>query len=166
MPRLRNATLTTIAPTGTLSLIADCSSGIEPLFALAYKRRVLDTVIYETNRHFFRAAEERGFISDEIRGQVLNKGSLKGIKGVPPDVKRLFRTAHDIPPEGHIRMQAAFQKYTDNAVSKTINIPMRARVEDVGKAFLLAYELGCKGITVFRHGSEKKGTLQRLSDTD
>jgi len=165
-PRPRNATLTTVAPTGTLSLIADCSSGIEPLFALAYRRLVLDTEIYEINRFLFDIARKRGFYSEEFRREVLNKGDLHGMKDVPADVKKLFRTAHEIPPEDHVRMQAAFQKHTDNAVSKTINIPKRAKIEDVERSYLLAYELGCKGITVFRHGTKKRGTLLKLSETD
>jgi len=166
MPRLRNATLTTIAPTGTLSIIADCSSGIEPLFSLAYKRLVLDTVLYEFNEHFERLAKEKGIFSRELKEEVIRKGSLRGIRQVPPNIKKLFRTAHEISPEMHIRMQAAFQKYTDNAVSKTINIPKKSRVKDVENAYLMAYDLGCKGITVFRYGTTKKGTLVRISDTD
>ncbi len=121
MPRVRNATTTTIAPTGTLSIIADCSSGIEPLFALAYKRLILDTELYELNKYFFRVAQERGFYTEELEETVKKKGTLKGIKGVSSDIKRLFKTAHDIPPEDHLEMQAAFQEFTDNAVSKTIN---------------------------------------------
>jgi ribonucleoside-diphosphate reductase alpha chain len=159
MPRVRNATTTTIAPTGTLSIIADCSSGIEPLFALAYKRLVLDTELYEINKYFFEMAEKRGFHSEELKKKVIEKGHLRGIKEVPAEIKRLFRTAHEIPPEDHIEMQACFQKYTDNAVSKTINMPYRAKKEDVAKAFLLAYEKGCKGVTIFRYGTAKKGTL-------
>jgi len=166
MPRVRNATTTTIAPTGTLSIIADCSSGIEPLFALAYKRLILDTEIYEINTHFFRVAHERGFYSKELEDKVIKKGSLKGISGVPPGVKRLFRTAHEISPEDHIEMQAAFQEYTDNAVSKTINMPKRATREDVTKTYLRAYEKGLKGITIFRYGSAKRGTLVRFSESD
>ncbi len=166
MPRVRNATTTTIAPTGTLSIIADCSSGIEPLFALAYKRLILDTELYEVNKHFFRRAKEQGFYSRELEEQVINKGSLKGIPGVPSEVRRLFKTAHDIPPEDHLEMQAAFQEYTDNAVSKTINMPHRSKKEDVAKTYLLAYEKGLKGITIFRYGTAKKGTLIRFSESD
>ena len=165
MPRVRNATTTTIAPTGTLSTIADCSSGIEPLFALAYKRLVLDTELVEINRYFLRAAKEGGYYSDGLFQEVLRRGNLRRVKGVPPEVKRLFRTALDITPEHHIEMQAAFQEYTDNAVSKTINLPNRARKEDVARAYLLAYEKGCKGITVFRYGA-RRGTLVKFSDTD
>jgi ribonucleoside-diphosphate reductase alpha chain len=166
MPRLRNATVTTIAPTGTLSIIADCSSGIEPLFALAFRRFILDTELYEINRLFFDIARERGFWSKELEERVVQQGDLRGMKDVPADVRRLFKTAYEIPTETHIQMQAAFQKYTDNAVSKTINLPHRARVEDVGRAYLMAYDLGCKGITVFRQGTKKRGTMVKFSDTD
>lgn len=161
MPVLRNATVTTIAPTGTLSIIADCSSGIEPYFALAYKRLILDTELFEVNKYFLRISKERGFYSEELMEKILKKGNLRGIKEVPPDIKRLFKTAHEIPPEDHIEMQAAFQEYTDNAVSKTINLPRNAKPADVAKAFLLAYEKGCKGVTVFRYGS-KRGTLEKF----
>ncbi|MEW6571684.1 MAG: adenosylcobalamin-dependent ribonucleoside-diphosphate reductase [Nitrospirota bacterium] len=166
MPRVRNATTTTIAPTGTLSLIADCSSGIEPHFALAYKRLILDTELYEINKYFFNLAKEKGFYSGELEKKVIRQGNLRGIKEVPKDVRKLFRTALEIPPEDHIEVQARFQEYTDNAVSKTINIPYRAKKEDVAKAFLLAYEKGCKGVTIFRSGTAKRGTLVRFADTD
>lgn len=161
MPVLRNATVTTIAPTGTLSIIADCSSGIEPYFALAYRRLILDTELLEVNKYFVKMAKEQGFYSEELMEKVIRKGNLRGIKEVPSRIKRLFKTAHEIPPEDHIEMQAAFQEYTDNAVSKTINLPRNARPEDVAKAFLLAYEKGCKGVTVFRYGS-KRGTLEKF----
>ncbi|MDA8326562.1 MAG: adenosylcobalamin-dependent ribonucleoside-diphosphate reductase [Nitrospiraceae bacterium] len=163
-PPMRNATVTTIAPTGSISIIADCSSGIEPIFKIAFKRLVLDTELFDVNKHFIRMARERGFYSDELMQEVIRKGSLKGVKGVPPDIKELFRTAHEIAPRDHIEMQAAFQKYTDNAVSKTINLPGRATKEDVAKAYLLAYDKGCKGITVFRYGTKKRGTLVRLTE--
>jgi len=165
MSRLRNATTTTIAPTGTLSTISDCSSGIEPLFAIAYKRFVLDAELYEINKYFLEISKKRGFYSDKLMDMVLKQGSLKGLKSVPQDVKRIFKTAIEIPPEDHIEMQAAFQEFTDNAVSKTINLPCRAKVEDVAKAFLLANEKGVKGITVFRYGA-KKGTLVKFADSD
>ncbi len=158
-PRPRNATVTTIAPTGTISIISDCSSGIEPFFALANRRMALESEMLETNRHFFRIAEERGFYTKQMHEAVIFSGSLKGIKGIPADIRALFRTAHEIAPEQHIRMQAAFQRHTDNAVSKTINLPAKARKKDVEKAFMLAYQLGCKGVTVFRFGSSKTGTL-------
>jgi ribonucleoside-diphosphate reductase alpha chain len=166
MPRVRNATTTTIAPTGTLSIIADCSSGIEPLFALSYKRLILDSELIEIKKSFFRLARERGFLSEELEEKVIRKGSLKGIHEVPSDVKRLFRTAHEIPPEDHLEMQAAFQEFTDNAVSKTINMPKRARKEDVANTYLLAYEKGLKGITIFRYGTAKRGTLVRFTESD
>jgi len=165
MPRLRNATTTTIAPTGTLSTIADCSSGIEPLFAIAYKRLVLDAELYEINKYFVEIAKKRGFYSDELMKKVFKKGNLRGIKEVPNDIKRIFRTALEIPPEDHIEMQASFQEYTDNAVSKTINLPNKATKEDVEKAFILAYKKGVKGITVFRYGA-KRGTLVKFTDAD
>ncbi len=166
MPRVRNATVTTIAPTGTLSIIADCSSGIEPIFGLAYKRLILDTEFYEINKYFFRAAKEMGFYTKELEEKVISKGSLKGISEAPSDVRRLFRTAHDIPPEDHLEMQSAFQEFTDNAVSKTINMPRRAKKEDVARTYILAYEKGLKGITIFRYGTAKKGTLVRFSESD
>jgi ribonucleoside-diphosphate reductase alpha chain len=165
MPKVRNATTTTIAPTGTLSTIADCSSGIEPLFAVAYKRLVMDTELVEINKYFVAMARERGFYSGELMDMVLRKGNLAGVKGIPADIRRLFRTALEIPYEDHIEMQAAFQEFTDNAVSKTINLPHRAKKEDVAKAYLLAYEKGVKGITVFRYGA-KKGTLVKFADAD
>jgi len=165
MPRLRNATTTTIAPTGTLATIADCSSGIEPLFAIAYKRLVLDTELTEINGHFLAIARERGFYCDRLMHEVKRRGNLRGMREIPADVRRLFRTALEIPAADHIEMQAAFQEYTDNAVSKTVNLPPRATRDDVAKAYLLAYEKGVKGITVFRYGG-KRGTLVKFSDTD
>jgi ribonucleoside-diphosphate reductase alpha chain len=166
MPRPRNATTTTIAPTGTLSIIANCSSGIEPLFALAFKRLILDAELPEVNASFFEHARVMGFYSKELEEKILAKGSARGMKEVPANVRRLFRTAHEIPTEDHIEMQAAFQEYTDNAVSKTINMPQRATKEDVKKAFLLAHEKNLKGITIFRYGTSKRGTLVRFADAD
>jgi ribonucleoside-diphosphate reductase alpha chain len=161
MGGLRNATTTTIAPTGTLSLIADCSSGIEPLFAIAYKRLVLESELYEINSYFLKISKKGGFYSSRLMNRISEKGNLRGIREVPLNVKRLFVTAHEVSPEDHIEMQAAFQEFTDNAVSKTINLRHRAARDDVAGAFLLAYERGCKGITVFRYGS-KRGTLVKL----
>ncbi len=158
---LRNATTTTIAPTGTLSLIAGCSSGIEPLFAIAYKRLVLDTELNEIHPYFLEMAKKRGFYSPELIERIGLKGSLRGFREIPRDVKRLFVTAHELTPEDHIEVQSAFQEFTDNAVSKTINFKRRTTREDVARAFLLAYDKGCKGITVFRYGS-RRGTLVRL----
>ena len=166
MPRVRNATTTTIAPTGTLAMIADCSSGIEPYFALAYKRFVLDGELQEINRLFFTLAKKREFFSRELEEAVIREGDLRGVRGVPADVKKLFKTAQEISFRTHIAMQAAFQQYTDNAVSKTINMKQGAAKKDVAEAFLMAYEKGCKGITIFRYGGKKRGTLMRFTDTD
>jgi ribonucleoside-diphosphate reductase alpha chain len=165
MLQVRNATTTTIAPTGTLSTIADCSGGIEPIFALAYKRLVLDMEFNEINKYFLKAAEDGGFYSADVLNKVMKNGTLHGIKEVPLQIKKLFRTALEILPEAHIEMQSAFQEYTDNAVSKTINLPNRAKKEDVAKAFLIAYDKDVKGITIFRYGS-KQGTMVKYSDTD
>jgi ribonucleoside-diphosphate reductase alpha chain len=162
---LRNATTTTIAPTGTLSIIADCSSGIEPLFAIAFKRLVLDTELYEIHPYFLEIARQRGFYSQELIDKITLKTGLRGLKEIPEDVRKLFVTAHEIPPEDHIEVQSIFQKFTDNAVSKTINLRQRASRDSVAKAFLLAYEKGCKGITVFRYGS-KRGTLVKVDEVD
>jgi ribonucleoside-diphosphate reductase alpha chain len=158
--RLRNATVTTIAPTGTLSIIAGCSSGIEPLFAVSYVRTVMEgTKLIEVNPHFEEVAKERGFWSRQLMEQVAEKGSLHGFGEIPEDVRRLFVTAHDITPLEHTGMQAAFQKYVDNAVSKTVNFPHDATPKDVEDVYLLAYKLGCKGVTVYRDGSREEQVL-------
>ena len=162
---LRNATTTTIAPTGSLSLIAGCSSGIEPLFAIAYKRLVLETELNEIHPYFLELAKKGKFYSTELIRKISKRGRLWGLKELPGDIKRLFVTAHEISPEDHINVQAAFQKFTDNAVSKTINLKHRAKREDIARAFLLAYEKGCKGITVFRYGS-KIGSMVTNDDVD
>jgi ribonucleoside-diphosphate reductase alpha chain len=159
-PRLRNATVTTVAPTGTLSIIAGCSSGIEPLFALSYERHILgDVKLPEVYDYFLDVAKKRGFYSDELLMGVTAGESIQRMADVPEDVKRVFVTAFDIAPEWHVRMQAAFQRHTDNAVSKTINFPPQAAKEDVRKAFLLAYQEGVKGITIFRSGSKSEQVL-------
>jgi ribonucleoside-diphosphate reductase alpha chain len=159
-PRVRNATTTTIAPTGTLSILADCSSGIEPPFALSYVKNVMDnTELPEVNSVFGKVAKDKGFYTEELARAVAAKGSLKDIEGIPDDVRRVFVTAHDITPEWHVRMQAAFQKHTDNAVSKTINFRRDATVEDVENAYMLAYRLQCKGVTIYRDGSRERQVL-------
>jgi len=157
---MRNSTVTTIAPTGSISIIAGCSSGIEPMFAISFMRNVLSgTRLFETNSLFETVAKERGFYGAELLEKIASTGSLEGIDGVPDDVKKLFVTALDIEPEWHVRMQAAFQKYTDNAVSKTVNLPREATVEDVRKVYELAWKLKCKGVTVFRYGSKPEQVL-------
>ena len=159
---MRNATVTTIAPTGSISIIAGCSSGIEPLFAISFVRNVLDEEdrLYEINPYFEKIAKEMGFFSEELLKKIAdNNGSVQGIEEVPQEVQRIFVTALDIPPEWHVRMQAAFQKYVDNATSKTINLREDASVEDVRKAYILAYKLKCKGITVYRYGSRPEQVI-------
>ena len=164
-PKLRNATLTTIAPTGTLSIIAGCSSGIEPLFALVYYKEVMDKDrLPEINQAFKEIAEKRGFWSEELLKKITQKGSVQHIEEVPDDVKEAFVTSHDISPEWHIKIQAAFQKFTDNAVSKTINFPQEAQATDIEKAYRLAHRLGCKGITIYRDKSREEQVLNIASD--
>jgi ribonucleoside-diphosphate reductase alpha chain len=158
--KLRNATCTTIAPTGTLCIIAGCSSGIEPLFALSFVRNVMDNdKLLEVNPYFEEVANDRRFYSRELMDEIAKKGSIKKFKQIPKDVRKVFVTAHDISPEWHIRMQAAFQKYTDNAVSKTVNLPKDATVNDVRQVYNLAYELACKGVTIYRDGSKENQVL-------
>ncbi len=153
-PYMRNATTTTIAPTGTISIIAGVSSGIEPLFAVSYVRHVLDgTELLETHPLFVEAMKKRGRYSDALMQEIAQVGSIQDVAGVPEDLKSIFITSMDIPPEGHIAIQAAFQKETDNAVSKTINFPEDATKESIRDAYLLAWRQGLKGITIYRSGS-------------
>ncbi|MEM2924507.1 MAG: vitamin B12-dependent ribonucleotide reductase [Methanocellales archaeon] len=157
---IRNATLTTIAPTGTISIIAGASSGIEPLFAVSYIRDVMEgTRLIEVNPYFEEIAMKRGFYSEELMLEVAKRGSIQQIESIPLDIRRIFVTALDIAPEWHVKMQAAFQKYVDNAVAKTVNLPHDATIEDVREVFMLAYKLRCKGITVYRYGSKKTQVL-------
>ena len=157
---MRNSTVTTIAPAGTISIIAGCSSGIEPLFAVSYIRTVMDnTKMVETNPFFLKEAQERGFYSENLIDRIAESSSLGEFEQIPDDIKKIYVTSHDIAPEWHVRHQATFQKYIDNAVSKTINLPNQATVEDVENAYRLAYQLGCKGVTIYRDGSRDEQVL-------
>lgn len=156
----RNATVTTIAPTGTLSIIAGTSSGIEPLFALSFVRRIMDNDTFlEVNPSFLAVAKQRGFFSDELMERIAGTGTIQGMTEIPEDVRRIFVTAHDVSPTWHVRMQAAFQKHTDNAVSKTVNLPRDATEQDVAEIYATAFELGCKGVTIYRDGSKANQVL-------
>ncbi len=151
---MRNATITTIAPTGTLSIIAGSSSGVEPVFAYVYIRNVMDgTEMVETNPILKELLEEKGLYSEALMRKIAKEGSLAHIKEIPAEIRRVFVCAHDISPEYHIKMQAAFQRHTDNAVSKTVNFSHDATMADVRKVYLLAYKMGCKGVTIYRDGS-------------
>ncbi|QLA21130.1 vitamin B12-dependent ribonucleotide reductase [Desulfolutivibrio sulfoxidireducens] len=156
----RNATTTTIAPTGTLSIIAGCSSGIEPLFALSFSRNVMDGErLVETNPYFQAALERSGLAAPEVIAEVARKGSVAHMENIPESLRRVFVTAMDIDPLWHLRMQAAFQRHTDNAVSKTVNLPGTASLEDIAGIYRMAYELGCKGVTVYRDGCKSAQVL-------
>jgi ribonucleoside-diphosphate reductase alpha chain len=158
--RLRNATLTTIAPTGTLSLLANCSSGIEPLFAIQYTRRALEDMEFEImDPLFIELGEKKGFLNPELIKALSEGASLQELPQIPKEIKELFVTSFEIPPIWHIKIQAAFQEYTDNAVSKTVNFPRDATREEVREAFLMAYQERCKGITIYRSGSKPSQVL-------
>lgn len=157
---MRNATVTTIAPTGTLSIIAGCSSGVEPVFAYVFIRNVMDgTEMVEVNPVLRRVLEERGLYSEELMREIAQAGSLAHVEAIPEDIRRVFVCAHDISPEYHIQMQAAFQRRTDNAVSKTVNFAHDATIADVRRVYKLAYELDCKGVTIYRDGSRDAQVL-------
>jgi len=158
--KVRNATTTTIAPTGTLSIIAGVSSGIEPVFAISYIRNIMDnTEMVETNPVFEEVARKRGFCSEELMRDIAKKGSVKYMTDVPEDVKEVFVTSHDIDPSWHVRMQATFQEHVDNAVSKTVNLRNEATLDDVREVFMQAYAMGCKGVTLYRDGSRAAQVL-------
>lgn len=157
---LRNATVTTIAPTGTLSIIAGVSSGVEPVFAYAYIRNVMDnTHLIETNEILKDRLSKMGFFSDALMKEIVEKGSLAQVSGIPEEIRNVFVCAHDVSPIWHVRMQAAFQKFTDNAVSKTVNFPNSATRDEVAEVYRLAWELGCKGTTIYRDGSRDEQVL-------
>ena len=158
--RVRNATTTTIAPTGTLSIIAGCSSGIEPIFAISYVRNVMDNdELIEVNPIFKEISAAEGFYSDDLMRRIAKKGTLSEFPEIPKQVQNVFVTAHDISPEWHVKMQASFQKYTDNAVSKTVNLSHDATIDDVKAVFELAYRTYCKGVTIYRDGSRDMQVL-------
>ncbi len=160
-PLMRNATTTTIAPTGTISIIANTTSGIEPLFAVAHERHVLDgKTLFEVNPLFVQMAKKEKIYSRKLAREIVETGSVQSIRMVPSRIKRIFRTSHDISPKWHIRIQSAFQKHTDNAVSKTVNFPKEATIEQVDSVYRLAYESGCKGVTIYRYGSREKQVLR------
>ena len=156
--RLRNCNLTTVAPTGTISIIAGCSGGIEPLYAVAFMRNQAGTMMPDVNDDFVRIAKEEGWHSEELMERIADEGSIH-VEGVPEHVREVFVTAHDVTPEQHIRMQAAFQESVDSAISKTCNFPQDATEDDVREIYLLAHELGCKGVTVYRDGSRDEQVL-------
>ncbi|MEK6823120.1 MAG: adenosylcobalamin-dependent ribonucleoside-diphosphate reductase, partial [Nanoarchaeota archaeon] len=170
--RVRNATRTSIAPTGTIAIITGCSSGIEPLFSLAYTHTILEKKqLIDVNTDLVRVAKQRGFYSSAFLCKLQETGDIKHIAGVPADLKRVFVTALEVSPDYHVRMQAVFQQHTDNAVSKTVNLPIDATVKDVERIYKMAYELGCKGISVYRYGSKANqilvtGAVCRTCGTD
>jgi ribonucleoside-diphosphate reductase alpha chain len=160
--RLRNATQVAVAPTGTIGIIAGTSPSIEPLFALAYRRsHVLeDQTLFETNPLFLEHLDRHGLDAKRVVAEVTRKGRIREVEGIPEELKRLFVTALEIPPERHLQIQAAFQRHVDNSVSKTVNLPVEATVQDVAKAYWQAWEMGLKGITIYRYGSKSKQVLE------
>lgn len=157
---MRNMSCISIAPTGTISILADASSGCEPLFALSYHKTVLgDSELVYLNKTFEKTAKERKFYSPELIRKIARCGSVQSFKEVPKDVREIFVTSQDISPEWHIRMQAALQKSVDNSISKTINFPRTAAIKDVENAYLLAWKAKCKGITIYRDGSYEEQVI-------
>ncbi len=157
---LRNATVTTIAPTGTISIVCGCSSGIEPIFAYVYIRNVMDgTQLVEVNSVLLDVLKKRGLYSDHLMNRIAEEGTIAHIEELPEDIRRIFVCAHDISPTDHTKMQAAFQRHTDNAVSKTVNFPNTATCDDVAEVYMLAYQLDCKGVTIYRDGSRDAQVL-------
>ncbi|MCK5107969.1 MAG: adenosylcobalamin-dependent ribonucleoside-diphosphate reductase, partial [Nanoarchaeota archaeon] len=153
--KIRNSTRTTLAPTGTISMIADCSGGIEPLFALSYVKRVMDgKELFYIDKFFKKDLEKAGIYSEDLMKKIINQGSIQHIEGIPESLKHNYVVAHDISPEYHLKMQAAFQRHIDNAVSKTVNFPHSATMEDVNEVYMQAFKLGCKGVTIYRDGSK------------
>ncbi|HHS50491.1 MAG TPA: vitamin B12-dependent ribonucleotide reductase [candidate division Zixibacteria bacterium] len=160
LPPMRNATVTTIAPTGTISIISGCSGGIEPIFALAFERNVLDgTRMLEVNPYFEESLKHAGIFSEDLMRRIIEHGSAVHVDEIPESIRSVFVTSHDITPEWHVRIQAAFQKYTDNAVSKTVNFPESATEDEVRDVYMLAYKLGCKGVTIYRDGSRQNQVM-------
>lgn len=165
---MRNVAITTVAPTGSISMLADVSSGVEPLFALAYVKGVVEeTGLTYVNSYFQKELEGASWadggpehkVRDRIIREISASGTVAQISGVPSGVKKVYRTAHDISPEWHVKMQSVWQEWTDNAVSKTINFPNSATIDDVGRAYMLAWKAGCKGITIYRDGSREYQVL-------
>jgi len=157
--------VTTIAPTGTISIISNCSQGIEPLYAIVYIREIKESLgrsLIEINPLFEKVALKEGFYDDELIKKIARRTSISEVQEIPERIRNLFVVAHDISAEWHIRIQAAFQKYTDNAVSKTINFPNQATPDDIDEAYRLAYNLECKGVTVYRHGSRERQVLRPI----
>jgi len=162
--KIRNASITCVAPTGTISIIADCSCGIEPVYSLVFLRQVLGgEKLLQVNPIFKQTAEKGGFYSKKLEEEIAQTGSIQKISQIPPEIRKIFKCAYDISPKWHIRMQAAFQQHCDAAVSKTINFPEEATEADVDKAYKLAYQLDCKGITIYRRGSREQEPMTLCS---
>jgi len=163
-PPIRNSTRTTIAPTGTISMIAEASGGVEPLFSVCYMKRVMDgTELIYANKYFEQIAKEKGFYSTALMKKIANIDTVQHIEEIPEEVRKYVTVAHDTTPEWHIKMQAAFQRHCDNAVSKTVNFPNTATSKDVEDVYMLAYKLGCKGVTIYRDGSRDGQVLNIIS---